>query len=365
MPRARAKPVLRPTPLRQKLQHTARSPKTSQRDAQRARIALLADEGWSNEQIQRAVACDIKTVRKWRNRIAALADEAVLQDRARTGRPPRVATAVHYELINLACSRPDEHKVPFERVWTLDRLAKTLKFETEVELSRTEVWRVLQGASLRPHRVRLRLHSPDPDFRPKAEAICKLYLEPPAGATVLCVDEKTGTQALEHRFPMQPCRSRKAARREFEYQRHGTLTLLGAFNVKTGEVVSRCGPTRTAVDLLAFMDEVAERYPTGDVYIIWDNLNIHHGARWNEFNARHGRRFHFVYTPIHASWVNQIELWFSVLSRRVLKHASFASVEELSRCVLGFVRHWNEHEARPFRWRFRGQWRATLPSYAA
>jgi transposase len=95
------------------------------------------------------------------------ADEAVLQDRMRRGRPPRVATTVHYDLIKSACSRPDEHKVPFEQVWTLERLAKALKLETKVELSRTEIWRVLRGASLRPHRVRLWLHSPDPDFRPR------------------------------------------------------------------------------------------------------------------------------------------------------------------------------------------------------
>ena len=90
-----------------------------------------------------------------------------------------MATAVHYELIKLACSRPDELKVLFEQVWTLERLAKALKFETGVGLSRTEIWRVLQGAGIRPHRVRRWLHSPDPDFRPKIEAICKLYLEPP------------------------------------------------------------------------------------------------------------------------------------------------------------------------------------------
>ncbi|XYI02331.1 IS630 family transposase [Sorangium sp. So ce1128] len=186
-----------------------------------------------------------------------------------------------------------------------------------------------------------------------------------------CGDTAASTSARQKNAAREPLSLRVSVRRpqpgrkEFEYQRHGTRTLLGAFNVKTGEVVARCGSTRTAADLLAFMDKVAARYPTGDVYIIWDNLNIHHGARWNEFSARHGGRFHFVYTPLHASWVNPIELWFSIVGRRVLKHASFGSAEELSRRVLEFVHHWNEHEARPFRWKFRGQWRATLPSYAA
>lgn len=102
------------------------------------------------------------------------------------------------------------------------------------------------------------------------------------------------------------------------------------------------------------MDEVAERYPTGDVYIIRDSLNVHRCVRWNEFNARHGGRFHFVYTPIHASWVNQIERWFSIPSRRALKHASFASAEESSRCVLGFVTGKGEKTG------FRGQWQGLL-----
>jgi hypothetical protein len=108
VPRTRAKSVLLSTPLRQKLQHTACSPNASHRDAQRAKIALLADEGWSSEHIRRQSRCDIKTVRKWRNRIAGLVDEAVLQDRPRRGRPPHVATTVHYDLIKLACSRPNE-----------------------------------------------------------------------------------------------------------------------------------------------------------------------------------------------------------------------------------------------------------------
>ena len=354
-----------PEQVRQKLARKVRQHKASQRDVLRAKIALMADDGLSNAEIQRRLGCDSKTVRKWRNQIAAQPDEAVLKDDPRSGRPPRVATAIHAVLVQLACDRPDEHKIPFEVVWTLDSLGEALEREAKIKLSRSEIWRILKGACLRPHRVQLWLHSPDPEFRPKVEAICQLYVAPPAGATVLCVDEMTGIQALEPRFPLHPARPRRAVRKEFEYRRHGTRTLLGAFNIKTGKVVARCGPTRTAADLVAFMDEVAKHYPVGDVYIVWDNLNIHHGPRWEEFNAHHGGRFHFMYTPIHASWVNQIEIWFSIVRRRVLKHASFRSTEELSQRVLGFVEHWNEHDAKPFQWKFRGQWRASLPSYAA
>jgi len=363
--RAEARPVLLPEQVREQLERTVRQQTAAQRDVLRARIALLADEGYSNAEIQRRLGCDIKTIRKWRALVAALPDKAVLKDAPRSGRPPRIATAIHAELVKLACSRPDEHRIPFEVVWTLDSLSVALQRETKVKLSRSEIWRILKGACLRPHRVQQWLHSPDPEFRPKVEAICQLYVAPPVGATVLCVDEMTGIQALEPRFPLCPARRRRAARKEFEYRRHGTCTLLGAFNVKTGKVVARSGPTRTAADLLAFLDEVATHYPVGEVYIIWDNLNIHHGPRWEEFNARHRGRFHFVYTPIHASWVNQIEIWFSIVRRRALKHASFRSTEALSQRLLGFVKHWNEHDAKPFQWKFRGQWRTDLPSYAA
>ena len=366
MPRARARSVLLPEQVRQELERIVRQHTAPQRDVLRAKIVLRADEGRSNAEIQREQGCDIKTVRKWRNQAAAQPDRAVLQDAPRSGRPPRVATVIHAELVKLACSRPDEHKIPFEVVWTLDSLSEALERETKVKLSRSEIWRVLKGCCLRPHRVQQWLHSPDPEFRPKVEAICRLYVAPPADATVLCVDEMTGIQALQPRFPLHPARPRRAARREFEYRRHGTRALIGAFNVKTGKVMARCGPTRTAADLIAFMEEVAKRYPVGEVYIIWDNLNIHHGPRWEEFKARHGGRFHFVYTPLHASWVNQIEIWFSIVRRRLLKHASFTSTEELSQRLLGFVEHWNKHEAKPFQWKFRGQqWRSDLPSYAA
>jgi DDE superfamily endonuclease len=103
------------------------------------------------------------------------------------------------------------------------------------------------------------------------------------------------------------------------------------------------------------MEALAKRYPTGRVYVVWDNLNIHHGERWKKFNRRHRGRFRFVHTPLHASWVNQVEIWFSILQRRVLKHGSFVSAAELTARVLGFVRHWNRHEAHPFRWTFRGR----------
>jgi hypothetical protein len=116
------------------------------------------------------------------------------------------------------------------------------------------------------------------------------------------------------------------------------------------------------------MHALAQRYDGRRVYVIWDNLNLHYDgrdARWTRFNAEHGRRFRFVHTPLHASWVNQVEIWFSILQRRVLRYGSFESVTALARDVLGFIRHWNRSEARPFRWTFAGRFVHTPVRLAA
>ena len=335
-----------------------RSRRASSGRVQRARIVLLAARGASNAAIGRECQCTENTVRKWRTRFEARPKLRTLNDDMRTGRPPTIPMFVRLELVKLACDRPAKCKLPFREVWTLDALRVALRQVTGFVVSKTEIRRILADEEIRPHHVRLWLHSPDPNFRPKVRAICEVYVAQPApGDTVLCIDEKTGMQALEHKHPFkQPIRGR-AGRRELEYIRHGTRTLFAAFNPHTGHVFGECSERRKAVDLMRFMERVAKQYPTGNVTIVWDNLNIHHGAAWDAFNLRHGGRFRFLYTPLHASWVNQVEIWFSILARRVLKHASFRDLDELVRAVDGFVAHWNAHEAHPFRWVFRGRFK--------
>jgi transposase len=148
-----------------------------------------------------------------------------------------------------------------------------------------------------------------------------------------------------------------AIRQEFEYRRHGTCCLLASFDVRTGEVLGEVVGRRTGDALVDFLERVAKRYPKGPVYVVWDNLNIHsdgNNGRWTAFNRRHRYRFQFVHTPLHASWVNQVEIWFSILQRRVLRYGSFATRASLRAGVLGFIAHWNRADARPFRWTFTG-----------
>lgn len=354
--------------VRSELEVLARSSRVEARLVQRAKIVVLAAQGLSNAEIGRRVGCHVDTVRQWRRRFAEDGRVSTLEDRPRSGRPAVVSPATRCDVIKLACDKPANHGVKHRTTWTYESLARVLLQETAVSLSRSEIGRILRNEDFRPHKVRLWLHSPDPDFRSKVRRICELYLRPPKNSHVICFDEKTGMQALERRFPTKLPAPGRAGRYEFEYVRHGTWALLAAFDVRTGKVLGEVKPQRRAEDLVAFMENLARAYPRGQVYIVWDNLNIHFDgkdARWTRFNRRHGNRFHFVYTPLHASWVNQVEIWFSLLQRRVLQYGDFHSDEDLRRAVLAFKDHWNLHEAHPFNWTFRGRFVQNRPRLAA
>lgn len=321
----------------------------------------MAAEGRRSSEIAARLGLSVDMVSSWRGRFAR-GGFAGLHDHPRSGRPPRISPVQRCEIVGTACEpAPPENGLSG---WTLDRLREELRRRGVVEISRSHLHTLLERADLRPHKRRMWLHSCDPRFREKVTDIVELYVNPPEGATVLCVDEKTGMQALERKYPDQPARPGRTGRREFHYVRHGTQSLLAGFEVHSGRVLTRCGSTRTGDDLEAFMDWIAEEVP-GVVHIIWDNLNIHCGERWERFNARHGSRFTFHYTPVHASWVNQVELWFGVLQRRCLTNGSFKNVEELRASVEAFVAYWNEKDKHPFRWSFTGYPRAQVDSQKA
>jgi len=202
---------------------------------------------------------------------------------------------------------------------------------------------------------------PSPTHRAEASAqTTSAQVEEPPTVGLATTDANTsGPGTKPDRKPCKRCRNCKCGRRgrpgkrEFEYIRHGTLTLIGAFLVATGQVFSHIGPTRTGDDLERFMEYLASQIQ-GTIHIIWDNLNIHQGERWRKFNERHGGRFHFHYTPLHASWVNQIEIWFGVFHRRCLKNGSFTGLDDLRRQVEAFLAIWNGKDKHPFKWSFTG-----------
>lgn len=317
----------------------------------------MARDGLGSEEIARRLSITGRTVRKWKQRFCSNPCLATLEDMERSGRPARIPLEVRCQLVQLACHRPDDNDspAPFREVWTHKSLAVALKEKTGFDLSPSEIGRILRFENLRPHRVRQWLKSSDVDFLPKAKRLCRLYRRPPKDAVVVCVDEKP-MQVLERKHPIHTDPRDGSVRYEYEYKRHGTQCLLAAFDVKTGRVLGRVVPHRSADALVSFMNELARRYPNKKVYVVWDNLNTHYDGkdqRWKAFNRRHGNRFHFVYTPKHASWMNQVEIWFSILQRRVIKYGDFSSPQKQAQRVLGFIGHWNRFEGHPFRWTWR------------
>lgn len=343
---------------RGELERICRAATSTQRAAARARIILECERGGSAEAIGERLGTSSSRVERWRGRFLRWG-LAGLEDRPRPGHPPKFGPLVHAELIALACEPlgESEKRNGRNRRTLEDVRQEAIRRQIVPDISWTSVQRILGGLDIRPHVVQQWIHSPDPHFREKVTEITELYLHPPPDSVVLSIDEKTGMQALERRFPDRAPGPGRPRRQEFEYKRRGTQALICSFEVGTGKVLGSCGDTRTGEDLVHFMDTVAERHPTGTIHVIWDNLNIHFdGAddRWTKFNQRHGGRFVFHYTPIHASWMNQVELFFGILERLCLRHASFSSKEQLRAAVLAFLDYWNRERAHAFRWTFTG-----------
>ena len=336
---------------RNALEALLRQSTAPQRDVIRARIALMAAEGQTTAAIATSLGMSLPSVSKWRGRVASQG-MAGLREVQRPGRPRRIGGAQRLQLLALACE-PGEAQG--RATPTLDELCERAVEQGVVEhISRSHLQRILQAGDVRPHRVRQWLHSPDPQFREKVNAICELYRAAPKDSVVLSIDEKTGIQAIERKHADRAPRPGRARRREFEYLRHGTQALIAALDVHSGRVLGRCSDRRTQDDLVAFMEEVARAYPKGTVHVIWDNLNTHRAqAVWDDFNARHGERFEFHFTPLHASWVNQIELLFGIYARRVLRHASHTSTQHLRQRTEAFLAQRNARP-KPFRWTFAG-----------
>jgi transposase len=335
------------------LEKIVRASTSSVRMVFRSRIILLAFEGKSHYSIINLLKTTYSTVRKWVSRFIQNPSLDSLKDAPRSGHPLIIHAEAKCEVIKFACSESTLSGIE-SNTWTIKKLQECVKNETGIFISKSEINRILNDNDLRPHKVKMWLHSPDPFFNEKVTKLCSLYLNPPTNAVVLCIDEKSGMQAVERKKSIARNKNKGQVRLDYEYKRHGTQTLIASFEVKTGRVFGKCGKTRKKEDIMEFMEEIAIKYPENEVYIIWDNLNIHHGYRWYEFNKRHNERFHFLYTPIHGSWMNQIEIWFGILQRKALKNQSFKSEKQLREKVLGFIESWNSVESHPFKWQFRG-----------
>lgn len=323
----------------------------------RARMLLLADGGESVSTIAAKVGSSRSRVRDWLQRFGDQRLEG-LEDLHRSGRPPEITSLERHQVVATACRSPREFG--FEReIWSQATLALALMSSKLVgSISSRTVGRILDEADIKPHRVKMWCHSEDPEFQEKMKAIVDLYTNYPKREPILCIDEKTGMQALSRSRELRRPASRREGRHEFEYKRNGTRCLFACFHVGTGKVLGRCTTQRKRPDFFSFMNLVASTYRQRRIHVVLDNLNTHRdttkGAFVTDWNKRHGNRFVVHYTPTHGSWLNQIELWFGIVTRRVLRYGNFRSPDELINAVNAFIEAWNTQEAHPFRWTYTG-----------
>jgi transposase/transposase-like protein len=319
------------------LQHLERAPSTPQGLAERVRIVLRAAAGQTNQQIATSLGLPEVTVGKWRKAFQADGLDG-LEDASRSGRPPKHSSEVWQKVQQRVCQQLES-----QSRWTVRTLADDLN------LPPSTVHEILVASDLQPHRIRTFTFSPDPDFEAKLLDIVGLYLDPPDNALVLCVDEKTGIQALDRTQPLLPLRAKKPRSWTNEYVRHGTQSLLAALEIATGQVLAHVKQRRTSANFLRFMDDVVAAFPKRDLHVVLDNLNIHKNEaarKWLERNPQ--VRFH--HTPTHASWVNMIECFFSILSKQGLSHSVHRSKRELKEFLAKYIENYNETSS-PFTWK--------------
>jgi len=317
-----------------------RASTSEQRLALRARIILAAGEGRASADIAQSLSIRRATVSKWRVRFAQSGLPG-LWDRPRSGKPAIYDRNTERRIL----SKLDEPPPDGYASWNGRLLAQALG-----EVSVDHIWRVLRGRGIDLERRHSWCISTDPEFTAKAAEVVGLYLAPPEGAVVICVDEKPSIQALERAQGWLRLPNGKAITGfSHEYKRHGTTTLFAGLEVVTGQVKAGHYKRKRRREFLDFMNEIVADYPPDmELHVILDNLSTHKpkNDRWI---ARHKNvRFHF--TPTHASWLNQVEIWFSILWRAALRGASFTSPSQVRNAIDRFIAVYNETAA-PFEWR--------------
>ena len=376
------------------LRSYSRSTTAASRLRQRASIILMAFDGLLNDDIARSVGLIHRQVGRWRRRWAdaweqlvsieccepraALrrAIEAVLGDEPRPGAPAKFTPEQVTRILAVACLTDE-----------------VIGRGIVASISPSQVSRYLREAALQPHKSRYWLNTTETDparFKDQVKGVCDTYLAAPQreraeGTHTVCVDEMTGLQALERIAPSKAMIAGKCQLIEFEYARHGTLCLIGNLVVTTGELLRpTIGPTRTEADFAGHIEQTVAADPEGSWVFVVDNLNIHcseglvklvagacgvpddlgkkgvrgvlkSAASRQAFLSESSHRIRFVYLPKHSSWLNQIEVIFGVIMRKVIRRGSFTSVADLRTKLLNFIAYFNRVFAKPFRWTYTGR----------
>jgi transposase len=309
---------------------------------QRARIVLLAADGMANAAIGRQLGVSTPTVLAWRNRYDAGGIEA-LADLPRSGRP----SVIDEPAIITATLNPPPTQLAVTH-WSARLLADHLG-KAGSPVSFAEAARIWRAWGLQPHRAETFKFSTDPQLEAKIRDVVGLYLDPPANAVVVCVDEKSQIQALDRTAPLLPMRFDSAERRTHDYRRHGTTTLFAALEVATGRITAdACYQRHRNGEFLEFLKQVAKAHPRVELHVVADNYAAHNHPNVKAWLARNPRiTMHF--TPTSASWMNMVEIFFGIITRQAIRRATFTSVPDLIGAIRAFIDAYNQR-CEPFRW---------------
>jgi transposase len=333
---------------REVLEAWTRAATVEARVAKRSRIVLLAADGVSNRQIGEIVDMHYNQVAVWRRRYGDYG-LAGLEDEERPGRP---FVYTHDDVLLLVKTVTEPPPDSATR-WTMDSLAQAMAAHG-VGISASQIWRICKGLDLKPWQTQSWMTSHDPQFWEKAADVCGLYLDPPTNAVVWSVDEKTSIQAKARINPTRRAVPGRRERREFEYERHGTAVLFAALNVHQGAVSGWVTDSTCSMNFVTFLWDLMDQTPAHlDLHCIVDNLSAHGTPEVAEL-LEYNPRVHLHYTPTHASWLNQVELFFSILERRLLRRGEFADVDDLADRIIAFIKDYNRRAA-PFRWTYDGR----------
>jgi transposase len=330
--------VILAPPERQELKRRAQSRSLAVESVRRAKVILMLAAGDSYSEICERLGCTDRYISLWKERFQQERLSG-LDSRYRGAEYRRRTAETEARILELTRRGPADGSTH----WSSYRLAK------EVGVSQSTVSRVWGQFGLQPHRSSSYMASDDPEFEEKAADIIGLYLKPPAHAAVFCVDEKSAIQALDRLDPVLPLSPGRAERHGFEYYRHGTLSLYGALNTQTGEVLAKTSARHTSAEFVDFLAQIVDSQPAGrEIHVIADNLSAHKTKKVFEFlETNPAVRIH--YTPTYSSWLNQVEIWFSKIQRHVISRGVFTSVKDLARKLMRYIRNYNK-TATPIRW---------------
>jgi transposase len=321
----------------EKLRLIGRRPKSGQALALRAKIILDCREGKTNQAVAEELGVCVHTVGKWRRRFAS-EGMAGLVDAPRSGAPREISD----EKVEEVVTKTLETTPPARTHWSSWLMAK------EAKISQHSVRRIWQAFGLKPHLVKNFKLSTDPMFVEKVRDIVGLYLNPPEKAIVLCVDEKSQTQALERTQPILPMKPGSPERQSHDYYRHGIVSLFTAYDVATGRVIGKCHNRHREEEFLKFMQLVDRQLPgETQIHLVMDNLSTHKTPRVRTWFARRPR-YVLHFTPTGSSWINQVERWFAKITTEAIRRGSFRSVKQLIQAIEAYIVEHN-NEPKPFR----------------